>query len=735
MSSRTRWIVVLAALLSAVAWLVLRDRLTHQQGVPNPAAEAPATPAELAEPMLVVRDAGIGTERVALEPAEKNPTGRRKRHVDAQRPNEGLLRVGVMARETRTPLIGIELLLVGFDNNSATRIRQSRGRPHQALETDANGRVEFLIPENVPYQLWVNTEAQRASSDQVEIPAMRAGEERTIEVELSTFLDERTYLRVVDGETGLPLVDAIVTLQGLRDLRLSTDDGGRTEFATATWRDDVVRVEREGYPAVLQRPGDCKDPSSPCEIQLLRAATLDARVTDSTGKSLAGVQVRVSDDGGWLGEVFTRSAKTDADGRCALEGLPSRRRLELELRQEELSLPSIARPFVRREHEALVLEPGERREWTGTVWDGVALEGSIVDESGVPQPQFEVCLLPEELSYRSVEHLQEEFDSGQAFLAVSDQGGHFIFERVPPGPWWLRPGPNDDVPPAEAAAGGSVTVRIVRGESPPPVTLTICRGLYIRGRVVRPDGSSHKPDGTMTCLVGAQSSEFWAHTYANKEGEFTLGPLLRGEYLLSASGGADFARSEPLAAQAGTDDVVLRLRDAGSLVIRVVDSRGRGVSGANVVLLSSGSDSSSDCSTTTGKHGECRFGTLPAGSYHVIASTEAGSCAWIRELLIESGKEAVEQEMRLEPGARLRLRTQGFPPGELECRLARDGLKLASFSFLSRSTQQLVVPPGRIEVSFVQSKKDDPRPPEPRIVELAPGEERELVFDLEAAPR
>src|SRR6185503_15172536 len=104
-------------------------------------------------------------------------------------------------------------------------------------------------------------------------------------------------------------------------------------------------------------------------------------------------------------------------------------------------------------------------------------------------------------------------------------------------------------------------------EEPEPVTLMVHRGLYIRGRVVRSDGSDYEPRIPQTSLILAKSPTFYANTTADAEGRFIIGPLPRGEYRLTASGGADFADSEPTDARAGSDDVVLKLRDGLDLLI------------------------------------------------------------------------------------------------------------------------------------------------------------------------
>src|SRR5262249_6495358 len=162
---------------------------------------------------------------------------------------------------------------------------------------------------------------------------------RSLEVELSTLLDQRCELRVSDGATGAALPGVDVTLDDLPAGRLTTDADGRAEFATAEWRNDVVRLEKEGYGTAVQRLVQVSTPAEPHEIRLLRTATLEARVTDVSGRPLERVSVVLHGD---------RRGRTDIDGRCTITDLSARTELGIELRK-----PGV---FKRDEFEPILLE-------------------------------------------------------------------------------------------------------------------------------------------------------------------------------------------------------------------------------------------------------------------------------------------------------------------------------------------------------------------------------------------
>ncbi len=734
MGSRTRLVVAFMAALCVAAVVLFVAARRERQRTPGPpmeggepARQAAAAPNELE---LAEDSAAEIPDRTALEPA---PTAEPDDPAEggddlAQKATEGLLRINVVARETREPLPGVPCVLfrstsdVGF----ARQVGRSRGRPDGFLITDATGLVEYLVPQDVSLRLWVNPFSERTGEEELDVPALRAGEERSIEIALATEMDRRSYGRVIDEETEAPIAGAIVSLCGNTDLRVESAPDGIFELPTATWRDNPIRVEKAGYATVSgQKVTHCEDPARPCEVRLSRAAALLVEVTDALRAPLEGVVVRASMVGDWCGdEDYTWSEVTDARGACALELLPARTALTVELLND-------AGDFLGREVEPILLDPGECRPWTVIVGGGAIVEGIARDGAGAPERRLEVWLYPEEMRDTfDWMHEEEDFETGRAFRARSNEVGRFVFENVPSGRWRVGAASAAEDPRAPAAL--TVPVVVVEGEPVPIVTLTVWRGLYLQGEVRKPDGSPAASRGQSRFSAYGTFSGHFAEVEVNGEGRFVLGPLLPGEYRLVAWGAREFAESEPLLAQAGEEDLVLVLREGARISGRVVDSFGQGVRDAEIAAISASGES--DAWSSTGEQGDFEFGRLVPGIFCLVARSTSGDAAWMRDLHAYPGQERMV-DLQLAPGARLQVRVQGAQPGDLECQVISDGLRIARARFNWEVTQRLVVPPGPIEIRFVQTRENDPLPPEPVTLEVAPGEEREFVFDLERAPQ
>ncbi len=737
MASRVRLAIALVAVVGvalAIALLATPDRFAPRVSSAEAASPDRSRPthSELESASVAVTAEGEQPKsaRDPIQPAvSKARRAARESPQFVRKANEALLKVHIVARETQEPLPGIRIMLVREKTAGvpARHVELSRGRPTSALVTDGHGRAEFLVPAGVSYQLWVGLDCHR-ELELRQVPALLASEERTLEVSLPTVLDQIAYGRVIDGETEAPLAGARIhfSIEDGEKSVVESDGGGRFELATAEWRLERVEVELSGYAKAGAELGG-GDPSAPDEIRLYRIAELLAQVEGPGGTPIEGMTVRVTREAQqWSDSDESWSARTDARGSCSLKGLPPKEPLRVELLRRELAESPEPRMLL---SEVLVLEPGETRTWQATVGRGTVVEGIALDGTGAPEVKLEVWLLPDEDRYEFDWTHEEEFDSGRAFQTWSDESGRFSFENVSPGRWWLGVGHAGSAS-SEMPAADPLPVHLVDGRPVPAVTLIVWRGLYIRGSVLRPDGSPYQPEGPWHCLVSATGPS-WAHCHAQHDGTFQLGPLVDGIYQLQASAGGRFAYSAPVSAPAGAEGMLLLLREGGGVSGRVLDHSGRGVARADVVLLTMISEYGHR--SQTDKQGEFAFeGVLP-GDYDLNASTPSGGWASLRNLHIDPGAVRTGLELRLGRGAFLVLRTQGTAPDGLLCRILSDGRTVATTMFRGDPHPELVVPAGELELRFVQETADGPLPPEPRRIELAPGEKAELVFDLSSA--
>jgi len=725
--SITSLALVLVAALGLVGWLALRGRREEASAARAPSRVAPEASRESGEleSAVVPSETAAARETVApVRPTAVDPVPH-ARPVRPRQPNEGLLHVRVVARETHEPLAGVRTSLVGDgDDISPQFTKRSRGRANESLVTDADGLVQYLVPEQSPCHLSVNSRARRASDAEIDVPPLRADEERHLEVELDTLVAERRYGRVIDGDSGAPLEGAEIEGLADRSLRLESDADGRFEFASADWRNDFVHAQLAGYTPAEMDLARCDDVARPGVIALLRVASLAARVSDEHGEPLEGVTVRV-DDSDLSPRMLVRTssepshALTDASGTCVLEGLPAR--TELTLRWLGRSARGRDSRFFR--HEALWLEPGERREWSGVVRDGVRVSGVVLGGAGAPERGVRVQLAAEKSPDGAV------FGPGARFRARADEHGAFAFDGVQPGVWCVS---------ATAESGGSqapfvasTLVVDVQDEPVGDLRLIVSRDLFIRGRVLRPDRQALEPRELAT-LVSGRSGSFSASVHVDREGAFRLGPLVPGDYQVVAAGAAELAESEPALVRAGANDAELVLRAGSSLSGTVLDARGRPAPLIEVHLL--GADDTGGVSFSSSA-GAFEFERVPGGTFGLRALSNAGEVAWLDDVRVEPGASTTGVQLRLQPGAHIAMRFVGAPLGRLECRARVAEHEVARTSFERSRFVRLDVPAERVELRFEQLQDGAGLAPAPVTLELVPGEERRLRFDLGSAPR
>jgi len=647
---------------------------------------------------------------------------------------EARLLVRVVARESGLALTGIPVSVRATGRGArAVQPARSLGELAEILETDAEGRVEFVVPAGQELELLSNPLGESKVETSFEpVNELDPGELRELELELATEPDLVWFGRVVDGETGAPLGGAEVarvedTLHPeVVSATAVCDSNGLVRLAFASWEDSYAYATHPSYATgVAYLDHEHGQPSTPFVLLLHRAATLDVLVQSASGSPLAGLQLELTCDpfyrnqGTLIMDVrkqrYTWRSTTDERGRARVEGLPT-------------NLPLTAQIFegarvLRRQESSLQLEPGEERVLTWTVGGGCLVEGRTLEADGSPAPEVQVWLSSGDDPYF------KDYAEGVVARTSSDASGRFTFAEVAAGSWLVGPAPVDSRKTQEATSPQAIApvgtaLEVLPDQDRASVTLTCWRGLFLRGTVVGPDEEPVK--GAFLSAVG----EGIVATGNARRGQFSIGPLPPGSYEVLASGHQNrFAPAEPVRARAGTDDLVLHLGRGASVWVHVLDSSGSPSSRTMVFFLEESGAEGSSLGIFTGPDGSVPFHGTAGGTYTISASTAAGEFAMTRGVRLASGSRAEQIELHLEPAARLKIVVVPELPQSVSAKLFMNGLPIG-FALLD-GDPLAVVPPGEIEVQLSRRGQGEDVLARRRVSTVL-GQETLVTFELDA---
>jgi len=621
------------------------------------------------------------------------------------RPDEGLLRVQVLAAETAEPLTGVPMALRPLEGDwRSESVGRSRGSADEELLTDGDGRCEYLIPAGRAFVLTVNTFEQRDLESQVaSVAPLAGGERRSMKVRIATGRGAVWHGLAMDADTGRGLAGARIyvlantSIGGAIGEPLSADTDGRFDVEVPGWSQRRVRVEAPEHASVQVELGPgAEEPSRPVLVRLERCGQLQLRVSNAAGATLSGVAVELSAQTSGLAgldalasdEAEHWAGRTDEDGICPFTELPPRMPLTLELSSTDGLRRSIP--------DAILLQPGERASRSFVIDSGCTIEGLVADPEGVPIAGLELWLASQNLPGPYLEPRLEESLTGRV---TSGEDGRFRFEQVPGGVWWIGPAPGGAMgrDPQQDVAPLALEVLIDEEERTHSLALTAWPAHSIRGRVVDSNGNS-----VANARVDAMARESgWRiESSADEMGAFVLGPFSSGLYELRALGTRDECASEIAVVREGTQDVLLRLRTEGSIRGLVVRADGARVAGAQLELFGT---EVSKASIRSDVNGTFRFPALEPGRYQVVARTDGIEVGCQHELTVEAGA-TVETEIRLERGAELRLRVAARHGEWLAFRVRSQGLLVRAGSMKAGTEQFLAVPAGSVSVELSQAE-------------------------------
>jgi hypothetical protein len=506
--------------------------------------------------------------------------------------------------------------------------------------------------------------------------------------------------RVVTSTHSLPIQGARII--GLDEAEIGTrasDAEGRFNFLSESKPAPILRVDAAGFAPVLVElvPGH-ESIEQAMTIPLQRAATLEARLIDRNGAPLAGRVVKLSSpahalarpEGSYLFHTpLSWSETTDDAGTCTLSDLPPEVALSLSVfdagRVEFL------------EANPLTLQPGELRRWEHRLGGGVRLFGVAIDQDRAAVGGLKLWLAGKDATLGASAD-QHYFRSTLANFVVqratTDSAGRFSFADVQSGEWLLGPAP----------AVTSVTApvaEIVLVDSLGPdqeLILKVHAGLYVRGRVLRPDGIS--AGSTVVFAVCDEPSGVMS-AQSQSDGQFSLGPFAPGELRLMASGTKGLADSEYVRAQAGSEELVLQLRQAARLQVFAVDAATGAPVLARFYLQARPpvhSRQIREMMNPSSMAAGLEIDGLLEGIYDISALTPDGRIGVAREVRVGNGAPSAPATLRVAPAAKLRVRLQGnTPPCTLE--VESEGRFLWCFDSIRPGANRLVhVPDGALSV-------------------------------------
>lgn len=631
----------------------------------------------------------------------------------SQEKEDATLWVEVVSAHTGEPLVEQRLALTRGKRSSfnGEYVGAMDGALGKFPATDDAGRARFRVPPGA-YRVVARFEERSRARREFPVATLAAGEVRTLRVELPTEYDVRFRCRLVDGLNGRPLAGAEVLLFDGNSWGTSwpiyleskvqaelawtvTDDEGRFEVIAPSWRHAMVRLRAPGYaPAFTSVVPGHAELGNEVVLRVGRSAELEVTVVQG-GHVVPGIRVDLSEeDGGWI-----RSGTTEAAGHCRLSNVPAGVKLRARLYRPDpedwpepgpWGYPSF--PSQRSYDpipETLVFSPDEARRVTWELYSTCIVRGVARDQDGRPGRGLVLQLIRD--NGEREEPFRIPMTQSPDLVDCDDEGG-FVIEALPPGVWWLGPyGGNFRDGSRQEAAPFATPFTISSGRTDLDLELGVHVGLFVSGRVV---------DGTGRPVVGARvrCRRPWLKTRTRAEGEFRFGPLIPGEYELTATA-SGHAESLTVRVPAGGQPTELRLRQAGTIRVRTVGD----LSPTAEVWLYRDAPPRGVGPFSIGDRGLYRENLLP-GVYSIVGR-DGDRIGARRNIEVKAGEEVIVTLPIAEPAATLDVRHTDPDLEYSYLFVVQEDSTLGWSVFDGKKARQLTVPAGKCQLVLEEPER------------------------------
>ncbi len=763
-----RWIspfVLLLAVAGVIALVLLRDS-RHAEPIESEharAAQGQPDPAGVEDALQA--DPAHARSALAIGPDQPADTSAVPRQSD---PPAAHMTVRVISATSHAPVANIRIVL--------SPLPRTEGELETEAVTGAEGVVHLDLPPARDFRARARTEDSggsgpgltspaevadgysytvhfehdlriRATGGQataggtsVDLPQLRAGEERELVLVIEEELQGRVVGKVVCAETREPVAGARVRVLTGGHVRTewhtpgpderTTGNDGQFELPFLLASDPLLCVEAPGY-GLRYTSLDAvhADLAHALIVYVSRAASLSARVLDAAGAPIPDAWIELSvrgnllarheaDEQGFYSSGISFSfppdehwrAQTGADGRAKIDGIAPQVEIDAAVVKDGKQL--------RHEAAGLKFEPGENREVEWRIGSGTTVRGLALDQDGKPVANLEVWA---SIAGAGGNRYLMSYETNRlGARGNTDADGRFTLQDLAPGRWAIGPGAEN----ASSVASVAEFVELT-GEPLLELTLHVSRGLYIRGRVLAPNGEG-APNVWVNGFVPPRDGPEGVST--ERDGNFAFGPVGPGTFTLTTTAVGRFASSDPVQANGGDSGIVLRLKQGGTIRGRVVDGVTGAACAAQLVfgIEDSLSDSSDYCmQTTTQPDGSFASAGFRVGRWSVTASTADGRFAQHAHIDVAPGSDSGELVLALSPGGMLHLGYKGAQPQVYVTITSLGAAVNFATSIGPGKSTDCLAPAGAL---VLEIRKSWSGPARTKAVDLKPGETQEIVL-------
>jgi hypothetical protein len=510
-----------------------------------------------------------------------------------------------------------------------------------------------------------------------------------------------------------------------------TDAQGFFDIPLASRTGALLRVEVAGFePCLVNLLDGHGTRETAQEILLAHGATLRARVLEPGGNPIPGAHIWLTVDPWHIAQPKIYSfedideslapgwgAETDASGRCKLIDLPV-----------DILVRVVLSPGGRHrmtKMDPLTFQSGEVKEVEWPVGMGCEVRGSVLDQDDQPVAGLDILI---ERAVADRPPVLETYDGGILASARTDAAGRFSLMEIPAGTWWLGPSQPGLFPgPVEDATAQPMVIVISPDSERQDLLLHVQRNLYIHGSVLDLTGA---PMANAVVEATREDDPVPVTTLTAADGSFRVGPLVSARFRVVAhdaprmNGGDRVAASDPVAATAGDEGLVLQLKSGGALNGRVVDARtGAGVAG-EILLSSCEAGSNERVGNWSKGDGSFHIGHLEPGKYNLGVRADGPRGGILKSVVVKAGEETADIVVAVGPGAMLRMRYEGAHP-LASFTIFDDGVAVASEGLLRGTSSDQAIPAGHLIMQVRVQGLDGERE---KKIDVDAGEVREIIL-------